>query len=75
MIFRKQLEMLTMMIKVEFYPINLTDATEKMAKSEIAKQLFGEDFVNILPKHENGNGKQYENQVTDWELKRYFEII
>ena len=56
-------------------PNNLLHATEIMANSEIAKQLFGEDFVSHFTKTREWEWKQYINQVTDWELKRYFEII
>lgn len=56
-------------------PDNLTKATEKMANSEIAKQLFGDEFVNHFTKTREWEWRQFEHQVTDWELKRYFEII
>jgi glutamine synthetase len=61
--------------KVVLLPSNLKDATAKMANSTIAKQLFGDAFVEHFTKTREWEWKQYENQVTDWELKRYFEII
>jgi len=54
---------------------NLMDATEKMANSKIAKQLFGEPFVDHFTRTRKWEWRQFTNQVTDWELKRYFEII
>ncbi len=54
---------------------NLLDATRIMANSKIAKELFGEPFVNHFTKTRESEWKQYMKQVTDWELKRYFEII
>ncbi len=54
---------------------NLLEATQIMAKSDIAKQLFGESFVNHFTKTREWEWQQYMNQVTDWELRRYFEII
>jgi glutamine synthetase len=57
------------------FPGNLKEATEKMAKSVIAKQLFGESFIEHYSKTREWEWQQFENQVTDWELKRYFEII
>lgn len=54
---------------------NLMDATRIMAKSEIARQLFGEAFVNHFTKTREWEWHEYMKQVTDWELKRYFEII
>jgi glutamine synthetase len=56
-------------------PGNLKDATEKMAASVIAKELFGDAFVGHFTRTREWEWKQFENQVTDWELKRYFEII
>ena len=56
-------------------PRNLKDATEKMANSDLAKQLFGSEFVDHFTKTREWEWRQFENQVTDWELKRYFEII
>ncbi len=59
----------------EILPDNLLKATEKMANSEIAKQLFGEAFVSHFTKTREWEWQQFMNTVTDWELKRYFEII
>lgn len=56
-------------------PRNLREATTKMAESAIAKQLFGDAFVDHFTKTRDWEWQQFENQVTDWELKRYFEII
>ncbi len=56
-------------------PRNLLKATEKMAGSGIAKELFGEAFVDHFTKTREWEWRQFASQVTDWELKRYFEII
>lgn len=56
-------------------PSDLKDATEKMKHSEIAKELFGEKFVNHFVCTREWEWRQFSQQVTDWELKRYFEII
>lgn len=56
-------------------PDNLLTATEKMADSKIAKELFGEAFVDHFTKTREWEWRQFMSQVTDWELKRYFEII
>jgi glutamine synthetase len=54
---------------------DLMKATEKMANSDIAKQLFGDAFVDHFTKTREWEWRQFSGQVTDWELKRYFEII
>ena len=59
----------------EVLPDNLLKATEKMANSKIARELFGDAFVNHYTKTREWEWRQFMNQVTDWELKRYFEII
>ena len=61
--------------KMGVLPANLMKATEKMANSDIANQLFGEAFVDHFTKTREWEWRQFASQVTDWELKRYFEII
>lgn len=56
-------------------PRNLAEATKKMAASSVANELFGADFVHHFTKTREWEWQQFENEVTDWELKRYFEII
>ncbi len=56
-------------------PKNLADATQKMEDSIIANELFGAAFVDHFTKTRKWEWQQFENNVTDWELKRYFEII
>lgn len=56
-------------------PRNLWDATQNMKNSDIAKELFGEDFVRHFTQTREWEWRQFSKVVTDWELKRYFEII
>ena len=56
-------------------PKNLWDATQAMKESAIAKELFGEKFVNHFTGTREWEWRQFSKVVTDWELKRYFEII
>lgn len=56
-------------------PQNLHEATQRMKQSPIAKELFGEQFVEHFTLTREWEWKQYAKVVTDWELKRYFEII
>jgi len=62
-------------LKNGMLPSNLYEATMQMKQSEIAKELFGEDFVNHFTDSRLWEWKQYSKQVTDWEIRRYFEII
>lgn len=54
---------------------NLFDATNIMKGSAIAKELFGEAFVDHFTNTRIWECRQFGKSVTDWELKRYFEII
>jgi glutamine synthetase len=56
-------------------PKNLWEATQAMKESAIAKELFGENFVNHFTGTREWEWRQFSKVVTDWELKRYFEII
>ncbi|RYF69238.1 MAG: glutamine synthetase, partial [Cytophagaceae bacterium] len=54
---------------------NLRDATYLMRDSAVAVELFGEGFVTHFCQTRDWEYRQYASQVSDWELKRYFEII
>ncbi|MGK2862263.1 MAG: glutamine synthetase family protein [Chitinophagaceae bacterium] len=56
-------------------PKNLWEATQAMKGSAVAKELFGENFVSHFASTREWEWRQFSKVVTDWELKRYFEII
>jgi len=56
-------------------PKNLWESTQAMKQSDIAKELFGEVFVEHFASTREWEWRQFSKSVTDWELKRYFEII
>jgi glutamine synthetase len=56
-------------------PKNLWDATQAMKGSPIAKELFGAEFVEHFTATREWEWRQFSKVVTDWELKRYLEII
>lgn len=56
-------------------PASLQEATAMMKNSNIAASLFGEAFTDHFIRTREWECRQFEKQVTDWELKRYFEII
>ncbi len=57
------------------FPKNLWEATQAMKTSPIAKELFGDAFVLHFAGTREWEWRQFSKVVTDWELKRYFEII
>ncbi|GAB3896161.1 glutamine synthetase family protein [Spirosoma agri] len=56
-------------------PANLSEATRAMTNSPVATELFGPEFVDHFTRTRDWEWRQYAGQVSDWELKRYFEII
>jgi glutamine synthetase len=56
-------------------PKNLWEATQAMKTSALAKELFGETFVDHFTGTREWEWKQFMKAVTDWEFKRYSEII
>ncbi|SDL61467.1 glutamine synthetase family protein [Kriegella aquimaris] len=56
-------------------PSNLLEASNKMKGSSIAKEIFGDEFVDHYTYTREWEWKQFSASVTDWETKRYFEII
>lgn len=56
-------------------PGNLHEATQAMKNSAVAKEILGEKFVEHFTKTREWEWRQHLKAVTDWEYKRYFEII
>ena len=56
-------------------PSTLIEATQQMKTSKLAKELFGEIFVEHFTQTREWEWRQHLKAVTDWEYKRYFEII
>jgi glutamine synthetase len=56
-------------------PASLQQATDRMASSKVAQEIFGETFVRHFAETRYWEWKKYQEAVTQWELQRYFEII
>jgi glutamine synthetase len=56
-------------------PKGLWPATQAMKESALAKELFGEAFVTHFTATREWEWRQFSKVVTDWELRRYLEII
>lgn len=56
-------------------PSNLHEATQAMKQSGLARELFGDGFVDHFTATREWEWRQYAKAITDWEFKRYFEII
>ena len=56
-------------------PRTLIETTRIFEKSDVARDWFGDDFVDHFAATRDWEWRQWLDGVTDWELKRYFEII
>ena len=56
-------------------PSTLEEATKAMKESVIAREILGDGFVDHFTRTREWEWRQHLKSVTDWEFKRYFEII
>ena len=56
-------------------PRTLIETTRIFRSSKLARDWFGDDFVDHFAATREWEWRQWLDAVTDWELKRYFEII
>jgi glutamine synthetase len=56
-------------------PRTLIETTRIFRESDVARECFGDDFVDHFAATREWEWRQWLDGVTDWELKRYFEII
>ncbi len=56
-------------------PRTLIETTRNFQKSAIARDWLGDVFVDHFAATREWEWRQWQDAVTDWEMKRYFEII
>ncbi len=56
-------------------PGNLRDSLRNLRASKEAKEVFGADFVEHFANTREWEVREHEKAITDWQLRRYFEII
>lgn len=61
--------------KIQRLPRNLMDATRRLSESRVARELFGETFVDHFVRSREWEWRQFQDSVTQWEIQRYLEII
>lgn len=57
------------------FPATLREAAHRLKTSEAARELFGDVFVDHYAATREWECKEFQKNITDWELQRYFEII
>jgi glutamine synthetase len=56
-------------------PQTLTEAASRLRQSTAARELFGDAFVEHYAYSREWEDQQQRKAVTNWQLRRYFEII
>jgi glutamine synthetase len=54
---------------------NLSTATDMLERSELAREYLGPDFVEHFVATRRWEVKEYEKAVTNWDRRRYLELI
>ncbi len=56
-------------------PRTLWEAAQRLKKSKMARDWFGDAFVDHFAATREWEEREFRKHITDWELARYFEII
>ena len=56
-------------------PRTLIETTRNFQQSEIARDWLGDSFVDHFAATREWEWRQWQDAVTDWEMKRYLEIV
>jgi glutamine synthetase len=56
-------------------PRTLWEAAHRLRQSRMAREWFGEAFVQHFAATREWEEREFRKHITDWELARYFEII
>jgi glutamine synthetase len=56
-------------------PGSLVEAGRRLRGSTVARDLFGDAFVDHFVTTREWEQREFDKHITDWELQRYFEII
>ena len=56
-------------------PRSLWDAAQRLKGSAMAREFFGDPFVEHFAATREWEEREYRKHISDWELARYFEII
>jgi glutamine synthetase len=56
-------------------PTTLWDAAQRYKQSALAREYFGNDFVDHYAASREWEEREFRKHISQWELERYFEII
>ena len=60
---------------VDRLPRTLAEATAALDHSTLARELLGDEFVTHFVQTRQWEVRSFNNAVTDWELRRYLELV
>ncbi len=56
-------------------PATLFEAAGRLKSSKVARDMFGDVFVDHYAASREWEEREFRRHITDWEMERYFEII
>jgi glutamine synthetase len=56
-------------------PRTLWESAQRLKASKMAREWFGDEFVDHFAATREWEEREFRRHITDWELARYFEII
>lgn len=56
-------------------PATLWEAAQRLKASKVARELFGDAFIDHFAATREWEEREFRKHISDWELERYFEII
>jgi glutamine synthetase len=56
-------------------PRSLGEAAARLRRSQMARDWFGDEFVDHFAATREWEEREFRRHITDWEMARYFEII
>ena len=56
-------------------PTSLSGAVDCLSRSEAAREVLGDTFVDHYLMVRDYEVRKFEKAVTNWELARYFEVV
>jgi glutamine synthetase len=62
-------------VGAERLPTTLKEAAALLSQSAAAKEILGAEFVDHYVRTRNWEVQEFERAVTDWESRRYFEMV
>ncbi|MGQ3489030.1 glutamine synthetase family protein [Roseovarius pacificus] len=57
------------------FPSTLSEAAQRLAASTVARELFGDCFIDTFVAMRGYEVEGYQAQVTPWEVRRYIEVV